>query len=127
MDASLGGSQSQQVVRGEPNCHAESFNRVEVEAIDSLIYRGRKEQLWKPQRARGVFGGQVIAQALHAPEFRANSLHAYFLNKGNEKHDIIYNVEKLRDGRTFHTRFIKAVQKGHIVFVMLASFQRPAP
>jgi len=79
---------------------------------------------------RRVFGGQVLAQALVAAERTVSgrpphSLHAYFLLGGDPRVPIIFEVERLRDGRSFATRRIVARQNGEPIFVMTASFQVP--
>jgi len=79
-----------------------------------------------------VFGGQVLAQALVAAErtveARApHSLHAYFLLGGDPKEPILFEVERLRDGRSFTTRRIVARQKGEAIFVMTTSFHVSEP
>jgi acyl-CoA thioesterase II len=76
---------------------------------------------------RRVFGGQVLAQALVAAERtvvdrQPHSLHAYFLLGGNPKKPILFEVERLRDGRSFTTRRVVARQDGMAIFVMTASF-----
>ncbi len=76
---------------------------------------------------RRVFGGQVLAQALIAAERTVagrdpHSLHAYFLLGGNPREPILFEVERLRDGRSFTTRRVVARQKGAAIFVMTASF-----
>jgi acyl-CoA thioesterase-2 len=76
---------------------------------------------------RRVFGGQVLAQALVAAERTVagrdpHSLHAYFLLGGDPKEPILFEVERLRDGRSFTTRRVVARQKGAAIFVMTASF-----
>ncbi len=78
---------------------------------------------------RRVFGGQVLAQALVAAERTVagrgpHSLHAYFLLGGDPKEPILYEVERLRDGRSFTTRRVVARQKGAAIFVMTASFHK---
>src|SRR5262249_25144612 len=76
-----------------------------------------------------VFGGQVIGQALVAAlrtvENRpAHSLHGYFMLPGDPKVPIIYEVDRIRDGRSFTTRRVVAIQHGHAIFGMAASFHR---
>ncbi|HEY8383897.1 MAG TPA: acyl-CoA thioesterase II [Microvirga sp.] len=101
---------------------------LELEPLEQNLFRGRSPQVgW--QR---VFGGQVIGQALVAAcrtveERRPHSLHAYFLLPGDPKVPIIYEVERLRDGRSFTTRRVKAIQHGHAIFAMSASFQAEEP
>ena len=95
--------------------------------IDDNIFTGAKgpDEGW--QR---VYGGQVLSQALMAaaltvPENRPiHSLHGYFLLAGDPKHDIIYDVERIRDGGSFTTRRVKAIQHGQAIFTMSASFQK---
>jgi acyl-CoA thioesterase-2 len=79
-----------------------------------------------------VFGGQVLAQALVAAERTVvgrnpHSLHAYFLLGGDPHEPILFEVERLRDGRSFTTRQIVARQKGEAIFVMVASFHEQEP
>lgn len=75
-----------------------------------------------------MFGGQVLGQALMAAcrtvtGRQAHSLHAYFLLPGDMKTPIVYSVERIRDGRSFATRRIVAIQHGRPIFIMTASFQ----
>ena len=79
---------------------------------------------------RRVFGGQVLAQALVAAERTVvgrapHSLHAYFLLGGDPRTPIVFEVERVRDGRSFTTRRIVARQNGAPIFVMVASFHVP--
>lgn len=97
---------------------------LDLEELEHNLYRGLSPQTsW--QR---VFGGQVIGQALVAAartvEGRpAHSLHAYFVRPGDPSVPIVYEVERLRDGKSFTTRSVVAIQHGHPIFTMLASFQ----
>ena len=97
---------------------------LDLEPLEHNLYRGRSPQVgW--QR---VFGGQVIGQALVAAcrtveGRRPHSLHAYFLLAGDPKVPIVYEVERLRDGKSFTTRRVKAIQHGRAIFAMSASFQ----
>jgi acyl-CoA thioesterase-2 len=103
---------------------------LDLEPLEVNLFRGRSPQVtW--QR---VFGGQVIGQALVAAcrsvdvgERPPHSLHAYFLLAGDPKVPIIYEVERVRDGRSFTTRRVKAIQHGHPIFVMSVSFHRDEP
>jgi acyl-CoA thioesterase II len=101
---------------------------LDLEQLEHNLYRGRSPQVgW--QR---VFGGQVIGQALVAAcrtveDRHPHSLHAYFLLPGDPKVPIIYEVERLRDGRSFTTRRVKAIQHGQAIFAMSVSFQRGEP
>jgi acyl-CoA thioesterase-2 len=97
---------------------------LDLEPLEVNLFRGRSPQVgW--QR---VFGGQVIGQALVAAartvEARAaHSLHAYFMLPGDPKVPIIYEVDRIRDGRSFSTRRVLAIQHGAAIFSMSASFQ----
>ena len=82
-----------------------------------------------PDRERRVFGGQVVAQALVAAnrtvvDRTAHSLHAYFLLPGDPKQPIRYEVERLRDGKSFSTRRVVAHQAGGAIYAMSVSYQR---
>lgn len=96
---------------------------LDLEPLEINLFRGRSPQTgW--QR---VFGGQVIGQALVAAcrtvEDRVpHSLHAYFMLPGDPAVPIIYEVERLRDGRSFATRRVKAIQHGKAIFSLSASF-----
>jgi len=96
---------------------------LDLEPLEVNLFRGRSPQSgW--QR---VFGGQVIGQALVAAvrtvEGRPpHSLHAYFLLPGDPKVPIIYEVARIRDGKSFTTRRVSAIQHGHPIFAMMASF-----
>ena len=98
---------------------------LDIESLDVDLFRGRQPET---DRQR-VFGGQVAAQALIAgirtvPEDRqVHSLHSYFLRPGDTAVPIIYDVERLRDGRSFATRRIVARQHGHAIYFMTANFQ----
>jgi acyl-CoA thioesterase-2 len=81
---------------------------------------------------RRVYGGQVLAQALVAAERTVaagdpHSLHAYFLLGGDPREPILFEVERLRDGRSFTTRRVVARQKGEAIFVTVASFHEQEP
>ncbi|MFZ4532070.1 MAG: acyl-CoA thioesterase, partial [Alsobacter sp.] len=101
---------------------------LDLERLETNLFRGLSPQVgW--QR---VFGGQVIGQALVAAcrtvEGRApHSLHAYFLLPGDPSVPIIYEVERLRDGGSFSTRRVKAIQHGSAIFTLSASFHRDEP
>jgi len=98
---------------------------LDLEQFERNLFRGHSPaDSW--QR---VFGGQVLGQALVAagrtvpPERRAHSLHAYFLVGGDPKSPIVYEVDPVRDGGTFSTRRLRAIQHGQPIFLMSASFQ----
>ncbi|BEH73144.1 acyl-CoA thioesterase II [Edwardsiella tarda] len=101
------------------------LNLLNLEKIEQGIYRGQSEDLG----LRQVFGGQVVGQALYAakqtvdPVRQLHSFHSYFLRPGDIRMPIIYDVEILRDGNSFSARRIKAIQHGHPIFYMTASFQ----
>ena len=98
---------------------------LDLEQLEHNLFRGRSPQVgW--QR---VFGGQVIGQALVAAcrtvdtvARRPHSLHAYFLLPGDPKVPIIYDVDRIRDGKSFTTRRVVAIQHGAAIFSMSASF-----
>jgi len=98
------------------------LNILDLEPLEENLFRGRSPQVgW--QR---VFGGQVIGQALVAAvrtvEKRPpHSLHAYFILPGDPKVPIIYEVDRIRDGKSFTTRSVKAIQHGRAIFSMSVS------
>jgi acyl-CoA thioesterase-2 len=98
---------------------------LDLEQLEVNLFRGRSPAVgW--QR---VFGGQVVAQALVAAcrtveDRPPHSLHAYFLLPGDPKVPIIYDVDRIRDGTSFTTRRVNAIQHGHPIFSMAASFHR---
>lgn len=100
---------------------------LELEELDPNLYRGFSPSF--PRWGR-IYGGQTVAQSLVAA-FRTveshlfvHSLHAYFLRAGNDDLPILYHVERLRDGSSFSSRRVTALQKGHAIFTMSVSFQR---
>jgi acyl-CoA thioesterase-2 len=103
----------------------ELLSLLELEQIEENLFRGLSHSIG----SKRVFGGQVLAQALNAairtvPEDRfVHSLHAYFILPGDIELPIIFEVDRIRDGGSFTTRRIKAIQKGHAIFLMSASFQ----
>ncbi len=99
-------------------------DQLNLEQIDVNLYRGYSTNLGPPR----VFGGQVIGQALIAAlrtvvDPPCHSLHGYFLRPGDPGLPIIYEVDRIRDGKSFTTRRIVAIQKGEAIFSMAASFQ----
>src|SRR5438105_6011411 len=96
---------------------------LDLEPLEVNLFRGRSPQVpW--QR---VFGGQVIGQALVAATRTVDgrpphSMHAYFLLAGDPKVPIIYEVDRIRDGKSFTTRRVIAIQHGHPIFSMSVSF-----
>jgi acyl-CoA thioesterase-2 len=98
---------------------------LDLEQLEHNLYRGRSPELdW--QR---VFGGQTIAQALVAAQRtvaadrHVHSLHGYFMRPGDTKVPILYQVDRIRDGGSFTTRRVMAVQHGQAIFSLEASFQ----
>jgi acyl-CoA thioesterase-2 len=103
---------------------------LDLEQLELNLFRGRSPD---EQRQR-VFGGQVAGQALVAagrtvdhdgdgrPDRSVHSLHAYFLRPGDPSIPIIYDVDRIRDGRTFTTRRVVAIQHGRAIFNLAASF-----
>jgi acyl-CoA thioesterase-2 len=108
-----------------PRSVEELVDLLKLEAIEVGLYRGRQPET-SMQR---VFGGQVLGQALAAAsrtvpaERGVHSLHAYFLRPGDPAVPIIYDVEHLREGRSFSVRRVAARQHGRPIFYMSASFQ----
>jgi acyl-CoA thioesterase-2 len=97
---------------------------LELERIEENIFRGESHDIGTPQ----VFGGQVLGQALQAAaatiEARTcHSLHAYFLRRGDVEAPIVYEVDRARDGGSFSSRRVVAIQHGKPIFNMAASFQ----
>jgi acyl-CoA thioesterase II len=97
---------------------------LDLEELEVNVFRGRSPQ---EQRQR-VFGGQVAGQALVAAGRTVergvvHSLHAYFLRPGDPSTPILYLVDRVRDGRTFTTRRVVAIQHGQTIFQLSASFQ----
>ncbi|MCW2842109.1 MAG: acyl-CoA thioesterase [Nocardioides sp.] len=99
---------------------------LDLEDLDVNLFRGRQSET----SLQRVFGGQVAAQALLAtartvePEYVAHSLHSYFLLPGDTAVPIIYDVERLRDGRSFGTRRVVARQHGRPIYYSTVNFQR---
>jgi acyl-CoA thioesterase-2 len=106
---------------------AELVELLDLETIDLNLFRGRQPDTMLQR----VFGGQVAAQALVAgartvgPPLVVHSLHSYFLRPGDTAVPIVYDVERIRDGRSFSTRRIMARQHGRPIYLMTASFQKP--
>ena len=102
---------------------AELLEILDLEPLEVDIFRGRSPQVgW--QR---VFGGLVVAQALVAAQRTVDdraphSLHGYFILPGDPAAPIVYEVERIRDGRSFATRRCVAIQHGHAIFTLIASF-----
>jgi acyl-CoA thioesterase II len=96
---------------------------LDLENIEVNIFRGTQPD----EERQRVFGGQVAAQALMAAgrtvdQGRVHSLHSYFLRPGDPKVPILYEVDRIRDGKSFTTRRVVAVQHGRAIYNMQASF-----
>jgi len=103
---------------------ADLLSLLELERLEVNLFRGVSRDIGSPQ----VFGGQVLGQALVAAtrtvEGRVvHSLHAYFLRRGDFNAPIIYEVDRSRDGHSFSSRRVTAIQHGEQIFNMAASFQ----
>ena len=103
---------------------ADLISLLDLERIEVNLFRGQSPD----DGMRRVFGGQVIAQALVAAyrtvETRVcHSLHAYFIRPGDPTIPILYEVDRARDGKSFATRRVTAIQHGEQIFNLAASFQ----
>ncbi|RFC65514.1 acyl-CoA thioesterase II [Fulvimarina endophytica] len=105
---------------------ADLLTILDLERIEENLFRGiTADRTW--QR---VFGGQVVAQALVAAqrtvpaERECHSLHGYFLRGGDPSRPILYDVDRIRDGGSFTTRRVVAIQNGQAIFSLSASFQK---
>jgi acyl-CoA thioesterase II len=110
-----------------PSSAEELVKLLDLETIDVNLFRGTQPDTLLQR----VFGGQVAAQALVAgartvdPPLSVHSLHSYFLRPGDTAVPIVYDVERIRDGRSFSTRRVVARQHGRQIYFMTASFQVP--
>lgn len=102
---------------------------LKLERIETNIFRGQSQDLG----FGNLFGGQVMGQALSAAsrtvdlDFNAHSLHGYFMLAGDAKKPVVYTVDRIRDGRSFATRRVVALQDGRAIFTMAASFHKMEP
>jgi len=100
-----------------------------LEQVEQGIYRGQSQDLG----FGAVFGGQVVGQALSAArqtvqqDREVHSFHCYFLRPGDALRPIVYVVDVIRDGKSFSTRGVRAIQHGRPIFNLTASFQRSEP
>ncbi len=105
----------------------ELLDLLKLETIEKKIYRGQSQDLG----FRALFGGQVMGQALSAAQETVSddrfvhSLHSYFLRAGDATKPVVYEVESIRDGASFSTKRVQAIQNGNVIFYMTASFQQP--
>lgn len=95
-----------------------------LERLEENLYRGESRDIGSPN----VYGGQVLGQALSAAsqtveDRDVHSLHAYFLRPGDKKAPVVYEVDRIRDGKSYTTRRIIAIQSGKPIFNMSASFK----
>lgn len=101
------------------------LRNLDLESLEINLFRGHS---MSPLGGR-IFGGQVIAQSLVAaqrtvePDRIAHSLHGYFLLAGDPSIPVVFDVDRIRDGRSFTTRRVVAIQRGHAIFSMAVSFQ----
>jgi acyl-CoA thioesterase II len=99
---------------------------LDLETLEQNLYRGQTQK----QGWQRVYGGLVLAQALVAAvrtveaDRLAHSMHGYFLLGGEPGQPIVYDVERVRDGSSFNTRRVKAIQHGRPIFVLSVSFQK---
>jgi acyl-CoA thioesterase-2 len=104
----------------------ELINYLEVQRVDTFLFTGQS-----PERPRRIFGGQVLAQSLNAANRSVNedriahSLHAYFIRPGDPRKQIVFEVDPVRDGRSFATRRVVAKQDGKPIFSTSISYQIP--
>ena len=101
---------------------------LQLERIEKNIFRGESRDIGSAQ----VFGGQVLGQALSAAQHTVDdrvvhSLHAYFLRRGDMQAPIVYEVDRARDGGSFSSRRVVAIQHGRPILNLAASFQDPEP
>ena len=101
---------------------------LDLEPLEVNLFRGQSRDLG----GKAVFGGQVVGQALVAAsrtvEARLpHSLHAYFLRPGDMAHPIVYEVDRVRDGKSFTARRVQAIQHGEVLLSLICSFQVPEP
>ncbi|MDB5986260.1 MAG: tesB [Nevskia sp.] len=99
---------------------------LDLEPLEVNMFRGQSRDLG----GKSVFGGQVIGQALVAAQRTVessvpHSAHAYFLRPGDMELPIVYEVDRVRDGRSFSARRVQAIQHGQPILSMIASFQLP--
>ena len=108
-----------------PSRAAKLLNILDLKKIEENLYQGENET----ENGARLFGGQGLAQASAAAyctvdKGHLHSLHAYFLRPGDPNEPILYEVDRVRNGKSFSTRRVTAIQKGRAIFIMTASFQR---
>ena len=108
------------------NSISELLDLLTLEKLEVNLFRGQSSSIG----TKRVFGGQVLAQALSAAmqtvqeDRHMHSMHAYFILPGDPEQPIVYEVDRIRDGGSFTTRRIVAIQHGRAIFNMAASFQK---
>jgi len=101
------------------------LDQLNLEKLEENLFRGQSQDLG----LGFVFGGQVMGQAVFAAKStvlaaqQVHSYHSYFLRPGNPKRPIVYDVERIRDGKSISTRRVKAIQDGEAIFYLTASFK----
>ncbi len=100
------------------------LKHLSLERLEENLYRGESRDIGSPN----VYGGQVLGQALFAAsqtvaDREVHSLHAYFLRPGDKTAPVVYEVDRIRDGKSYTTRRIVAIQRGKPIFNMSASFK----
>ncbi|RKH04710.1 acyl-CoA thioesterase II [Corallococcus sp. CA053C] len=107
----------------------ELLGLLKLEPIEENLFRGASQDLG----FRQLFGGQVLGQSVSAasqtvePARTVHSLHGYFLRPGDAGLPVVYTVDRVRDGGSFTTRRVVAIQKGQPIFTLMASFQADEP
>jgi len=106
---------------------AELVQLMRLERLEQNLFRGQSQDLgWG-----AIYGGQALAQALSAatqtvpPDRHVHSLHGYFLRQGDASQPVVYEVDPIRDGRSFTTRRVVGIQSGRAIFNLSCSFQVP--
>ena len=113
-------------LKDSENSFESVIDRLTLEQLDTYLfrYKGKNAGILR------IFGGQVIAQAYIAAnetvsdDMQIHSLHAYFLRPGIIKQPVLFSVDPVRDGKSFFTRTVKAIQNNEIIFTMTVSFQK---
>ncbi|KAL9620875.1 MAG: hypothetical protein Q9160_004657 [Pyrenula sp. 1 TL-2023] len=115
-----------------PSSHSLIESALQLTPLPSIspnLYTNTRP-LWHPPGARGIFGGAAIAQCLSAaqqtipPQFIIHSMHCYFVLAGDAEIPVVYEVERIRDGKSFCTRTVQARQRGKCIFTTTMSFVR---
>ncbi|MDO4222641.1 MAG: acyl-CoA thioesterase II [Acinetobacter sp.] len=118
MNHTFSSTQSEQ----NPHLTQELIDLLSLERLEDNLFRGQSRNLV----GKRVFGGQVLGQALRAAAYTtdrpAHSMHAYFLHGGDTTAPIIYDVQRIRDGKSFINRQVNAIQHGRVIFTAMISF-----